>query len=162
MINKFDNPEDAKQFIDRLIYEEEDHSKVISELKKINDPKLLFMFACKYNWDDGFSIPFEIIKNPCCDMSTALVMFDMSCGYEFFAMGEGINGVLNSPQIELYDADPGLVDFVKETYHRIVKNDFAVGQTEYAPEVVQSKVQTYKLKKINPEIPEVFFNGIKF
>ena len=120
------------------------------------------MFISDYNWDDGFSIPFVILNNPCCDMSTALFMFDMSCGYEFFGMGEGINGVLNSPEVALYDTNPGLVDFVKEAYDRIVKNDFAVGQTEYVPEVAQSKVQIYKFKKINPEVPEVFITGIKF
>jgi len=161
MDTKFDNPVNEKQFIDTLIYEE-DRSKVISELKNINDPKLLFMFISDYNWDDGFSIPFVILNNPCCDMSTALFMFDMSCGYEFFGMGEGINGVLNSPEVALYDTNPGLVDFVKEAYDRIVKNDFAVGQTEYVPEVAQSKVQIYKFKKINPEVPEVFITGIKF
>ena len=161
MENNFDNSENVRQFIDRLIYEEKDHSIVINELKNINDPKLLFMFVSNYNWDNGFSIPFTILNNPCCDVSTALFMFDMSCGYEFLEMGDGINGVINSPQINSYDTCPGLVDFVKDTYNRIIKNDLAVGQSEYIPEVARSKVQIYKLKKVNPEVHEIFITGIK-
>jgi hypothetical protein len=93
-------------------------------------------------------------------MSTALLLFENSAGYDFFQMGCGIDGVLNASTFSDYETE--WVDFVKEIYNRIIKNDFIAGQTEYKPEVSKSKVQIYKLKKVNPEISEIFISGIKF
>jgi hypothetical protein len=45
---QFDNLTDERQFIENLHYEEDDN-KMIATLKKINDPKLLFMFVSDYN-----------------------------------------------------------------------------------------------------------------
>ena len=142
-----DEQTENKRFIEMLIYQA-DIPKKISELRKINNPKLLFMFSYDYNWDDGFTIPFEIIKNPCCDMSTALLLFERSEGYEF----------LPDPSSDI-DDDKEQAAFVKELYNRIVKNDFMLGQTAYQP--VTSKVQIYKLKKLNPKVSDIFIKGIK-
>ena len=150
-----------KKFIERLLYSEEiDESERIAEIKKINDSKLLFMFVSDYNWDDGFKIPFEIINNPNCDMSTALLLFELSCGYEFFEIGLGYRTINQEEYLNVF-FDSELIKFVLETYSRIVKNDFKTAQTEYIPELAKSKVQIYKLKKIFTEIPEIFINGIK-
>ena len=151
-INNFDKPIDGKQFIEALLYEE-DTSIIVSGLKKIKDPKMLFMFASEYNWDDGFSIPFEILKNSCCDMSTALLLFELSGGYEYLCIDGGIGEISNSSNEQ--------ANFIKDAYNRIAKNDFTTGQTEYKPEAAKSKVQVYKLKKVNPEVPEIFIDGIK-
>ena len=119
MDTQFDNLTDEKQFIEDLYYEE-DGNKIITALKKINDPKLLFMFASGYNWDSDFSIPREILENPCCDMSTALLLFERSGGYEYFYENGDRDKIPNSHGIHAEQ-----MHFVKETYNRIVKNDFA-------------------------------------
>ena len=155
MNTQFDNLTDERQFIEDLHYEEGDN-KIITALKKVNDPKLLFMFVSGYNWDSGFSIPREILENPCCDMSTALLLFERSGGHECLYENGDIEKISNSNGIHAEQ-----MHFVKETYNRIVKHDFTTGQTEFKPEITESKVQIYKLKKINPDIPDIFINGIK-
>src|SRR5689334_7803455 len=50
-------------------------SEVLVALAAVRSPKVLHLVASAYNWDDGFEIPFAILRSPLCDFGTALMLF---------------------------------------------------------------------------------------
>lgn len=137
--------DDNYQWISDLLYD--DISKIEEKINKINDPIALHIIACKYNWDDGFKIPKLLIGNKSCDLGTALMIFYDADGYAF------LNGNNEEEPVNL----DVWFSFVSYLYRKIFNSEFVGESIQYTPEL--TKVQIYKLKKINPSIPEVLLNG---
>ena len=71
-----------KKLIEHLLYDciEEE---IINEIKKINDEITLFVFACNYNWDNGFRVPKKILENTKCSLSIAITLFYSAGGLDY-------------------------------------------------------------------------------
>ncbi len=130
--------------IKQLLYD--DITRLCGELKLIDDPLVLHVVAANYNWDNGFGIPNVIIENKNCDLGTALMLFYLADGYR---MLESYSEFLASSNVEWKS-------FLLNLYNRIEKKDFNSQKLSYNNEL--SKVQVFKLKKSNPNIPNIFLN----
>jgi hypothetical protein len=124
----------------------EDSEEIKKEVKHINNSILLHIFAANYNWDNGFEIPNIIINNEHCDLGTALMMFYSADGYRLL---ENQTNVFSSQVTDWKE-------FTFNLYHKIKNNEFKKQEISFTPQL--SKVQIYKLKKTNPNIPDVFLN----
>ena len=87
---------DKIEFIKR-IFQEENEAVTLHNISKINDTEILFAYAQNYNWDDGFKIPEQILKNKQCDFSTALLIFYGADGFQMLSEKESF---LNSDLID--------------------------------------------------------------
>lgn len=137
--------DDNYQWINDLLYD--DISKLERKINKINDSIALHIIADNYNWDDGFEIPKLIIENKNCDLGTALMIFYDADGYSF----------LNENNEEEPTNLKDWFSFVSYIYRKIFDGEFINKGIQYTPDL--TKVQIYKLKKVNPSIPEVLLNG---
>jgi hypothetical protein len=137
--------DDNYQWINDLLYD--DISKLERKINEMNDSIALHIIADNYNWDDGFEIPKLIIENKNCDLGTALMIFYNADGYSF------LNENNEEEPANLKD----WFSFVSYIYRKILDDEFISKSIKYTPEL--TKVQIYKLKKVNPSIPEVLLNG---
>jgi len=55
------------------------HPDPIAEVATIASPVLLHLVASEYNWNDGFDIPFTILRSSHCDRGTAVMLFWLAC-----------------------------------------------------------------------------------
>ncbi|MCX7746231.1 MAG: DUF4274 domain-containing protein [Clostridia bacterium] len=131
------------KWIDELLHSE-DREKMIAEIMRINTPLFLHIIAANYNWDNGFDVPTAILNNDNCDLGTALMLFYSADGYRMLESAEDFTA---SP-LESWKS------FLSFVYKKIINNEFKIRQITFTPPI--SKVQIYKLKKINPDIPTVF------
>jgi len=131
-------------WIDNLLYG--DINRLKDEIKLVDKSSVLHIIAAKYNWDNGLDVPRIIIENRHCDLGTALMIFYLADGYR---MLESLAEFSSSPDNE-WKA------FLSSMYRRIENTDFNSQNISYTPEL--SKVQLYKLKKNNPNIPDIFLN----
>jgi len=121
-----------------------DKERLKTEVTKMNNSLFLHVIAANYNWDDGFEIPNLIINNCSCDLGTALLLFYNADGYRF--LESHINNLSGSnTQWEL---------FITHLYKKIQNNEFKSQSISYTPQI--SRVQVFKLKKNNPNTPNIF------
>ncbi|MDO4469050.1 MAG: DUF4274 domain-containing protein [Bacillota bacterium] len=85
----------------------------------------------KYNWDDGFEIPKEILDAPSCDL--ALEIFYLSDGYAF------LDDLTKTTDFKKWGR------FITILYEDILNNKFPKTSTSF--ESPLSKLQKYKLQK---------------
>jgi len=129
------------QFLTNMLYNE-DLKLVKDEVGKIEDPILLHTFSANYNWNNGYEIPKEIISNKYCDFGTGLLVFYYSDGYTF----------LDSKDETLNHSDEIWEWFIQDLYTKLLNDNFVTKQISYTPPL--TRVQTYKLKKSSPNIPD--------
>lgn len=134
---------DIKKLKD-LLYNE-NNTNLSKEVINMENPLSLHVLAANYNWDNGFEIPNLIINNKNCDLGTALLMFYNADGFRFLESGD----------TDYPKSLSKWKDFMTNLFHRIKNNDFKSQSISYTPQI--SKVQMFKLKKINPNIPNIFF-----
>ena len=127
-----------------LLYNE-NNAKLAEEIINMENPLMLHVFVANYNWDNGFEIPNLIINNKNCDLGTALLMFYNADGFRFLESGD----------IHYSDSLSKWKDFITNLFYKIKNNDFKSQSISYTPQI--SKVQIFKLKKNNPNIPDIFF-----
>jgi len=139
------NNENLK-IVKKIIYNENQNIN-LDEIKNINDAETLHIIAMNYNWDNGLEIPLEIFRNEICDLSTALLLFYLADGYLFL---ENKNKVYESKDLKWKE-------FLCELYDKIVSNKFKTQTIAFSPPL--SKGQIYKLRKINLNIPNYFFES---
>lgn len=109
---------------------------------------LLHELASHYNWDDGFDIPLWIIDNENCELATALMLFYDGGGYELLEKSnKDLNNVNNKWNI-----------FIHMIFDKLCNHEFKTLEIFYEPEL--TKVQKYKLTKLNPELSNIFFDGV--
>ncbi|MDU0204895.1 DUF4274 domain-containing protein [Paenibacillus sp. MAH-36] len=129
------------------LLENENPTYVKQVISRIENPELLHAIALNYNWDNGFELPNWLAENRYCEFGTALLLFYRSDGYVF----------LNSNK-EMTTGKTEWFGFISDLFNKLMKNHFNISKVSYQPEL--SRVQKYKLKRANPNIPEVIFEGV--
>jgi len=98
----------------------------------------------QYNWDDGFEIPKEILKNRNCDLALALEIFYLADGYACLDGSADASGAEEWKQ------------FVQALYQDIVSGKYP--KTGHPYEIPLNKVQKHKFRK--KSVPEVFLSDL--
>lgn len=129
-----------------LLYNKSEE-ELIKYIRYCKDSKMLHFIAANYNWDDGFNIPSEIIKNKYCDIGTALMLFENAEGFTLF-FEEEWNESLNEN-----------TKFVNDLRKKIEQREFTHKNIKYSPELSRSDI--YRLNKLCPEIDKIFIQGTK-
>ncbi|QGQ48444.1 DUF4274 domain-containing protein [Metabacillus sediminilitoris] len=132
-------------FLEELLYNT-DKDYTISQLTNTDNPLLLHFFAANYNWNIGFDVPNAILENEACDLGTGLLMFHYADGYR---MLENSNEVSSSSLEEWKD-------FLSKIYNKLINLQFKSQNISFDPEL--TKIQKFKLKKNNPNIPDILIS----
>jgi len=132
-------------FLEQLLYNT-DKDYVVSQLKNIDKPLLLHYFAANYNWNSGFEVPTVILDNEACDLGTGLLMFHYADGYRLLESSDEIS----SSSLEEWKV------FLRKTFNKLLSLDFKSQDISFDPEL--TKIQKYKLKKNNPDLPDVLIS----
>lgn len=133
------------QYLKELLYIEDIRS-IREEVKKIKNPIFLHIFAANYNWNSGFEVPKAILDNENCDFGTGLLMFYRADGYRLLESNDAISGSSFGVWKE----------FINNLYKKLLDGNFSEKSISYAPPL--TKVQVFKLRKSNPNIPDVFLD----
>jgi len=120
--------------------------EVLSALESINCPHTLHMYMMAYNWDNGFEIPDKVLSKPCCELSTALLIFYQA---------EGIRYLMDKEEVRKSSLMTWAA-FLENLYERIMRGEFSRGEIMFKV----SKVQLYRLKKVLRPNEEVFITAI--
>lgn len=132
-------------FLEQLLYNT-DKDYVVSQLKNIDNPISLHYFAANYNWNSGFDVPTVILENEACDLGTGLLMFHYADGYRLLESSDEIS----SSSLEEWKV------FLRKIYNKLLSLDFKSQYISFDPEL--TKIQKYKLKKNNPDLPDVLIS----
>ncbi|WP_195469816.1 DUF4274 domain-containing protein [Clostridium sp. D43t1_170807_H7] len=132
-----------REYIYKLLYKQ-NKKDTIDDIKDITDSELLHIIAGNYNWDNGFEIPYSIINNKNCDLGTALMIFYDADGYRVLENREE----LKNPNLKQW------AKFISEIEEKILSNQFKLNNIKFIPPL--TKIQSFKLKKNNPNINRVF------
>ena len=119
-------------------------------IEKLDNPEYLHILAKEYNYDDGSEIPELILKNSHCELSTALLIFELCEGYDFLEEKE---------DTDVSEYDDGRFEFIKKLYEDIIKGKYRKGHIGFQPSL--TKVQIYKMKKFLEEQDEIFITEIE-
>ncbi len=132
-------------FLKQLLYNT-DKNYIISQLSNTNNSLLLHYFAANYNWNSGFDIPTVILENDACDFGTGLLMFHYADGYRMLENPDEVS----SSSLEDWK------DFLGKINNKLINLEFTSQNISFDPEL--TRIQKYKLKKINPNIPDILIN----
>lgn len=131
--------------LEQLLYNT-DKNYIINQLMNTNNSLLLHYFAANYNWNSGFEVPTVILENEACNFGTGLLMFYYADGYR----------MLENP----YEVSSSSLEdwkvFLVKVYNKLINLEFKSQNISFDPEL--TKIQKYKLKKSNPNIPEVLIS----
>ena len=137
---------DRDALINSLLYEDLEDEEVSDIISGIDDSEVLHLIAINYNWDDGFEIPQMILDNKCCELATALTIFESA---------EGLNYLEDK---SVFEDDDESETFISELYERIINRQFTQGNIKYNPQL--TRVQIYQLKKAIKEEEMIFLEPI--
>ena len=127
----------------------ESNAKAVASLKQLQTEEELFVLLDNFNWDNGFEVPKTVLSHSKCSLSVALLAFYRADGIRYLLEGEAAFENSLSEEWE---------GFLKDVYTRILRGQFPSGTISFQPEI--TKVQKFKLKKLKPEIDEVFLDGV--
>lgn len=127
----------------------ESNAKAAASLKQLQTEEELFVLLDNFNWDNGFEVPKAVLSHSKCSLSVALLAFYRADGIRYLLEGEAAFENSLSEEWE---------GFLKDVYTRILRDQFPSGTISFQPEI--TKIQKFKLKKLKPEIDEVFLDGI--
>lgn len=128
----------------------ENKKETFEIIRTISNEDELFILLDNYNWDNGFEVPTEILSNPHCTLSTALLAFYRADGYRYLSEGDSIFKNRLTKDWEI---------FLKSVLRRILNNEFQIGNITFNPEL--TKIQKFKLKKLNPSLDPVLIDGVQ-
>ena len=131
--------------LEELLYNAEKED-VISQLSNIDNPLILHFFAANYNWNNGFDIPKALLENENCDLGTGLLMFHYADGYR----------ILENPEEVSASTSEEWKGFLFKLYNRLENSEFQQQSISFDPEL--TKIQKFKLKNSNPNIPDVLMS----
>lgn len=123
-----------------------DKNILISQLKKVDNSLILHYFAANYNWNSGFDVPTVILDNEACDLGTGLLMFHYADGYRLLESSDEVS----SSSLEEWKV------FLRKIYNKLLSLDFKSQDISFDPEL--TGIQKYKLKKNNPDLPDVLIS----
>ncbi|KXT78286.1 hypothetical protein STRDD11_02446 [Streptococcus sp. DD11] len=132
------------------ILNSENVNETFEIIRTISNEDELFVLLDNYNWDNGFEVPTEILNNPHCTLSTALLAFYRADGFRYLSEGDSIFKNRLTKDWEI---------FLKSVLRRILNKEFPLGDITFNPEL--TKIQKFKLKKLNPELDPVLIDGIQ-
>jgi hypothetical protein len=132
-------------FLEQLLYNT-DKNYIMSQLTNTNNSLLLHYFAANYNWNSGFGVPTVILENEACDLGTGLLMFHFADGYR----------MLENPDEVSRSSVEEWKDFLGKVYNKLINLEFKFQNISFDPEL--TKIQKYKLKKSNPNIPDILIS----
>lgn len=127
----------------------ESNAKAVASLKQLQTEDELFVLLDNFNWNNGFEVPKAVLNHAKCSLSVALLAFYRADGIRYLFEGEAAFANPLSMEWE---------GFVKDVYAKILRGQFPSGTISFQPEI--TKIQKFKLKKLRPEIDEVFLDGI--
>ena len=127
----------------------ESNVKAVASLEQLQTEDELFVLLDNFNWNNGFEVPKAVLTHPKCSLSVALLAFYRADGIRYLLEGEAAFANSLSTEWE---------DFVKDVYTKILGGQFPSGTISFQPEI--TTIQKFKLKKLKPEIDEVFLDGI--
>lgn len=133
------------KFLEQLVYNT-DKNYIISQLANTNNSLLLHYFAANYNWNSGFDVPTVILENDACDFGTGLLMFHYADGYR----------MLENPDEVSSSSLDSWGEFLNRVEYKLINLDFISQDISFEPEL--TKIQKYKLKKNNPDIPDILIS----
>lgn len=136
------------QEISDILYAES-NAKAVASLEQLQTEDELFVLLDNFNWNNGFEVPKAVLNHSKCSLSVALLAFYRADGIRYLLEGEAAFANSLSTEWE---------GFVKDVYTKILGGQFPGGTISFQPEI--TKVQKFKLKKLKPEIDEVFLDGI--
>ena len=122
-------------------------AEAVKYVNTIIDEESLAVYAYNYNWDNGFAVPYAILKNNSCSLSIALLLFELADGFTF----------LKSKEVD--SALPEWSSFMKELYGKVMNNTFPAGNVSFTPEL--SKFQLLKIEKLISDDEHVFITPIE-
>ena len=122
-------------------------TQAVQFIESLEDEESLFIYASEYNCDNGFEVPQEILMNPNCTLSVALIVFHSA------------DGVLYLEDKSSAEGTRRWLSFISSLYKRVLKGEFPEGKMPFDPQL--SRVQTYKLKKNLSEKEMVFITPIE-
>lgn len=134
------------KFLEQLLYNT-DKNYIINYLTNTNNSLLLHYFAANYNWNNGFDIPTVILENKSCDFGTGLLMFHYADGYR----------MMENPDEVSRSSSEEWKDFLGKVYNKLMNLEFKSQNISFDPDL--TKIQKYKLKKSNPNIPDILINS---
>ncbi|BAB06059.1 DUF4274 domain-containing protein [Halalkalibacterium halodurans] len=132
-------------FLEELLYST-DKNNLISQLSNLDNPLMLHIFAANYNWNSGFDVPKAIIENEQCDFGTGLLMFHYADGLR----------MLENPEEVSSSSLKEWKDFLSKIYNKLINLEFKSQNISFDPEL--TKIQKYKLKKNNPNLPDILID----
>ena len=127
----------------------ESNAKAVASLEQLQTEDELFVLLDNFNWNNGFEVPKAVLNHSKCSLSVALLTFYRADGIRYLLEGEAAFANLLSTEWE---------GFVKNVYTKILRGQFPSGTISFQPEI--TKIQKFKLKKLKPEIDEVFLDCI--
>ena len=127
----------------------ESNAKAVACLKQLQTEDELFVLLDNFNWDNGFEVPKAVLNHSKYSLSVALLAFYRAYGIRYLLEGEA---AFANPLSKEWES------FVKDVYTKILRGQFSSGTISFQPEI--TKIQKFKLKKLKPEIDEVFLDGI--
>lgn len=127
----------------------ESNAKAVASLEQLQTEDELFVLLDNFNWDNGFEVPKAVLSHSKCSLSVALLAFYRADGIRYLLEGEA---AFANPLSKEWEG------FVKDVYTKILRGQFPSGAIYFQPEI--TKVQKFKLKKLKPEIDELFLKGI--
>lgn len=136
------------QQIADILYSE-NNAKAVASLEQLQTEDELFVLLDNFNWNSGFEVPKAVLNHSKCSLSVALLAFYRADGIRYLLEGEAAFANSLSKEWE---------GFVKDVYTKILRGQFPSGAISFQPEI--TKIQKFKLKKLKPEIDEVFLDGI--
>lgn len=129
----------------KKLLEIEDLEIFRQKVMSISSEEILYLYV--YNYDGNIEKLNYVIENPHCTRNVALKMFYLLDGYSFL-LGE-----------EQIFSDEQVIQLLNEIYKRLVNNSFKIGDIRVKSEF--TKVQIYKLQKVNPQLSEDILFGIE-
>ena len=136
------------QQISDILYAES-NAKAVASLEQLQTEDELFVLLDSFNWNNGFEVPKAVLNHSKCSLSVALLAFYRADGIRYLLEGEAAFANSLSTEWE---------DFVKDVYDKMLRGHFPSGTISFQPEI--TTIQKFKLKKLKPEIDEVFLEGI--
>ena len=121
-----------------------DMGNIAKVIETISNPKILHIIAYNYNWDNGFQVPSEVIKNENCDLGTALMIFYNADGYRLLVDDAEVSSSSNKEWS----------NFLNNLFKNLKNGHFKSQVISYIPEL--SKVQIHKIRKNKPDISNIF------
>lgn len=131
----------------KQLLEIEDLEIFRQKLMSISSEEILCLYVYNFNYDGNIEKLNYVIENLHCTRNVALKMFYLLDGYSFL-LGE-----------EQIFSDEQVIQLLNEIYKRLVNNSFKIGDIRVKSEF--TKVQIYKLQKVNPQLSEDILFGIE-